>query len=273
MKLARGLVVAHLVAVAFAAFSLLVLIPYPHLWTHLPGSGTAFAWALDHGGPLHIVLGAAAMHATLHATLGPGPAWTFLALGCTLSLGMELLGTGTGWPFGNYSYTFGLGPKVFGRVPLAIPLSWTYIAACSWILARRALDRLSPDAPRWVEIALATWLLTAWDLVLDPAMAHPDQRLSFWVWHTRGTYFGMPLANLAGWLLTGTLILSAFRARFPELRVERVPVALPLAVYLVNLAFGAVLCAAVGLWTPIGLALLAGVVPALAAWGRQPTPE
>jgi putative membrane protein len=271
VKLAERLVLAHVIAVVLAVFSLMVLIPNPDAWHHLPGSGRAYAFALENGGPLHIVLGAAALHATLHASLGARPAWTFLVIACGLSLGMELAGTGTGWPFGNYAYTFGLGPKIFGRVPFAIPLSWYYICASAWVLARQALDRLWPAAPGWAEVALSTWLLTAWDLVLDPAMAHPDQQLSFWVWHTRGEYFGMPAANLAGWLLTGALIVALFKRLCPDAAAASVPTRLPLTVYLVNLAFGAALCLNVGLWTPILLALAAGVVPAMLAWPRAPS--
>ena len=39
-----------------------------------------------------------------------------------ISLTSELLGTGTGLPFGEYSYTPLLGIKWFGLVPVVIPL-------------------------------------------------------------------------------------------------------------------------------------------------------
>ncbi|HMV68917.1 MAG TPA: hypothetical protein PKA64_18860, partial [Myxococcota bacterium] len=55
MNLARGLLIAHVAAVAMATFSLLVLIPHPELWQGLPGSAQAFAWAMDRAGPVHIV--------------------------------------------------------------------------------------------------------------------------------------------------------------------------------------------------------------------------
>jgi uncharacterized membrane protein len=81
----------------------------------------------------------------------------------------------------------------------------------------------------------------------------------------------MPAANLAGWLLTGALIVALFKRLCPDAAAASVPTRLPLTVYLVNLAFGAALCLNVGLWTPILLALAAGVVPAMLAWPRAPS--
>jgi putative membrane protein len=39
------------------------------------------------------------------------------------------------------------------------------------------------------------------DAVLDPGAAS----LGFWVWPQGGVYYGVPLSNYAGWLLSGTL--------------------------------------------------------------------
>jgi len=62
-------------------------------------------------------------------------------------------------------------------------------------------------------ILLGTWLLTAWDLVLDPSMAAPQlQYVHFWIWHESGPYFGMPLRNLVGWLATGLAFIAVGRA-------------------------------------------------------------
>lgn len=266
MNLARGLLIAHVAAVAMATFSLLVLIPHPELWQGLPGSAQAFAWAMDRAGPVHIVAGAAAMLALGHATLGPRPTWTYFAVAVCASLAMETLGTGTGWPFGNYGYTEGLGAKLFGRVPWSIPLSWYYLSFASYLSARHVLLRVAPRAPFAATVLLSTWLLTAWDLVLDPAMAHPDRHMSFWIWHQRGAYLGMPLVNLAGWMVTGALIIVVTRlALGAEPDVAHVPRAYPYAVYLTNLGFGVILCASAGLWAPILLALAAGIAPASVA--------
>ena len=54
-------------------------------------------------------------------------------------------------------------------------------------------------------------MLTAWDLVLDPAMADPGLKVQFWTWPESGPYFGMPVQNLIGWSLTGLLYMGLSR--------------------------------------------------------------
>ncbi|MCB9664797.1 MAG: carotenoid biosynthesis protein [Alphaproteobacteria bacterium] len=267
MKAAWSWWALHAAAVAGAAFSLCVLIPYPHLWSHLPGAPQAYAFAMEHAGPLHILLGAAAALAYGRHALGWRPTLIFFGVSSALSLGMELLGTGTGWPFGAYAYTLGLGPKVLGRVPYSIPLSWFYLGFVSWLLARELVRRHLGRPSAVLEVALGTWLLLAWDLVLDPAMAHPDLPVRFWRWHERGAYIGMPLVNLVGWLVTGAAFMGVARAWIGG-GADRAPAdrRFLLALYGTNLAFGAVLCASLGLVAPIVLALVAGLLPALSLW-------
>lgn len=270
----RRAVTAHLVAVVFAAFSLVVLIPNPGLWYHLPGAPTAYNIAMQYAGPLHIVLGALAAILYGRAHLGRREIAILAPVAIGISLGFELFGTGTGWPFGNYRYLDGLGYKVLGLVPYSIPLSWFYVAFAGYVLARHALARWVPRAPESAAIALGVWLLVSWDLVLDPAMAHEDLPLRFWVWAERGAYLGMPLVNLAGWIACGFAMLGVSRLLWghtPDLAA--LPVLPMYAVYVGNLAFGAVICASLGLWAPIGLALVAGVLPAsLALWGADQGP-
>jgi uncharacterized membrane protein len=115
-----------------------------------------------------------------------------------VSLGSELLGTTYGIPFGAYSYTALLGPKWFDRVPLLIPLSWFTMAWAVWCLAL-------PWAKGWAAVGLGTALLVAWDLLLDPAMSKVT---SYWVWGEVGRYYGMPWSNLAGWAITGLVLLA-----------------------------------------------------------------
>lgn len=262
--------VAHAMAVAGAAFSLVVLIPYPGLWQHLPGAPQAYAFAMDRAGPLHIVLGAIAMLVWSWGALGPRFAVAFFVAATGISAVFELVGTGTGWPFGQYAYTSGLGTKILGRVPFSIPLSWYYLGLASWVLAREALRRWRPQAGPWAAIALGTWLLMAWDLVLDPAMAHPDLPLRFWIWHERGAYLGMPLINLVSWTVCGALFMGAARLAAGE--PPPTPAGYAFAVYALNVGFGVVLCASLGLWGAIALAFVAGLGPAaLALRGPAPT--
>ena len=55
-------------------------------------------------------------------------------------------------------------------------------------------------------------VITAWDAVMDPGMA----RAGNWIWSHGGAYFGVPLHNYAGWLLTTItiyLVAAAVMAR------------------------------------------------------------
>lgn len=263
MKRDVALLVAHVLAVAGAAFGLTVLVPYPQLWQHLPGAGTAYALAMQHAGPLHIVLGALAMLGFGAHAIGVGRTAIFFLVSTTLSLAMELLGTGTGWPFGTYAYTQGLGSLVGGRVPWSIPLSWFYVGFTSYLLARLVLGRFREPPSAWATIALGTWFLVAWDLVLDPAMAHPELPVRFWVWHDRGSFLIMPLVNLVGWALCGALFMGISRLLWGgDVDPARIDRRYVFAMYVVNVFFGVVLCGSLGLWQPILMAAFAGLLPA-----------
>lgn len=259
---------AHAVALVFGLAGLLIALPNPHLWATSPLGVQTFVFGMEHAGALHIVLGALTMAAYGVVRIGWRPTILFFCLATTLSLGMELLGTGTGWPFGTYSYTTGLGQKIGGQVPYTIPLSWFSMGFAGWLLGLGIARRQGWRPVQLVAVLLGVWLLTIWDLVLDPAMAHESLPIQFWVWHQTGPYFGMPLQNFAGWSLTGLLFmgLSALWSR-PAVDVDQLSARLPFWFYVVNTLFAMVLSASVGLWLPILISAVAGLVPAALALG------
>jgi len=270
MRVARYLLIAHGVAVGFALLGILVALPHPEIWSSWSWAGSVFSFGMNYAGSLHVVLGAAAMLAFGAATLGWRRTLIFFVASVGLSLGSELVGTGTGWPFGNYEYTSGLGYKVLGRVPFSIPLSWFYIGLSSYLLGGVILSRREGRLPVWAPVALGAYFLTVWDLVLDPAMAHPSLPIQFWVWHETGPYLGMPLQNFAGWTLTGVLFMAVSRWLWRgEAPFDRIPSGFPFAVYALNMIFAIALSANVGLFGPIVLATLLGIVPACLVWRRE----
>ncbi|MFN8522134.1 MAG: carotenoid biosynthesis protein [Chloroflexota bacterium] len=263
MRLTNLLLGSHIVALVFGLIGMLVMVPNPGLWAWHPILVSIFQQSMRHAGAAHIVLGAAAMFAFGCAVLGIRRTAIFLVASGALSLGCELLGTGTGWPFGAYEYTDGLGYKVLGRVPYSIPLSWFYMGLASYLLGSALVPRLG--------IVVGVGLLTVWDLVLDPAMAHESLPLRFWVWHQTGPYFGMPVVNFVGWFGTGLAFTSLSRwlwGSMPHIAGHQMRP--PLAVYAVNVGFAMVLSASVGLWVPIALAATLGLVPVLFASRRGP---
>ncbi|MFW6074592.1 MAG: carotenoid biosynthesis protein [Chloroflexota bacterium] len=202
------LFIGHVAALAFGLGGILIALPNPHLWAGSEWGADVFQFGMNYGGSLHIVLGAATMVLFGGMVIGWQRTLIFFAVTVALSLSSELIGTGTGWPFGNYEYTSGLGYKVLGRVPFTIPLSWFYIGFASYLLANTlvAQKQLKWRAP--LTVLFGAYLLTVWDLVLDPAMAHEDLPIRFWTWFETGAYFGMPVKNFGGWILTGFGVIA-----------------------------------------------------------------
>ncbi|MBE9124061.1 carotenoid biosynthesis protein [Tychonema sp. LEGE 07199] len=274
----RFCLIAHVVSMAFGLAGLLLIVPNPELVMSLPPAGqTLFQWGMAGGGVVYIIFGAAAVAIYAYRTLGLGATLAFLVPSVFLSLSSELLGTSTGFPFGNYHYLSGLGYKIAGLVPFTIPLSWFYLGLVSYIIARAGVSA-GKGQLNWVgqigAIALGSLLLTAWDFVLDPAMSQTS--VPFWEFEELGAFFGMPYRNLAGWMGTGALFMSvaAFLWRKTSIKLDRSEMGLPLIVYLVNFAFGAIITVTSldsRFWFPTSLAVLLGVVPAIVlSWLAKP---
>ncbi|MGD9858370.1 MAG: carotenoid biosynthesis protein [Planctomycetaceae bacterium] len=256
------LLVAHLAALVFGLVGLLIMLPNPDLWAHDPRAVRVFDWSMENAGATHIVFGALAMLVAGWKLIGARKTLLFLAVSFSFSLGFELFGTGTGWPFGNYAYTDFLGAKVLGHVPWTIPLSWFYMGLASYLIGVVLANRFRPGQSGLWSVLIGAWLLTAWDLVLDPAMAHESLRVQFWVWDETGPYFGMPLKNFAGWALTGLVFMALSRLAWREdVRVEQDQLQIPAIVYAANMLFAMVISAAVGLWTPIVIAIVVAAIP------------
>lgn len=117
----------------------------------------------------------------------------------TLGFLAELVGVATGRPFGHYTYSDQLGPRVRG-VPVAAAAAWAMMARPAWVTAG-LISRRRP-----LRVALAAGALTAWDVFLDPRMA----REGYWSWPGGGRYEGIPATNFAGWLVTGAAVFAVW---------------------------------------------------------------
>jgi len=116
-----------------------------------------------------------------------------------LGFAAELAGVATGRPFGHYTYSAKLGPRVRG-VPVAAAAAWAMMARPAWVVAGLISRR------RAARVALAAGALTAWDVFLDPRMA----REGYWSWPGGGRYEGIPATNFAGWLFTGAGVFAVW---------------------------------------------------------------
>lgn len=176
-----------------------------------------------------------------------------------ISLTSELLGTGYGIPFGEYRYAAVLAPMWLDRVPAVIPLSWFYMAVASYALAALAYPREGVG-----RVVLASALLVAWDLALDPAMSYATK---YWVWGDAGPYYGMPLLNLFGWYVTGLALMAVLALLKSDRWSNAVPKSWAAWFWGLNLALPLGMCAATGLWGALALTL--AVVAVLGEWIRR----
>ena len=153
-----------------------------------------------------------ALASVTHAALHQGRAWTvrFVAVVVAGTLAGEIVGVATGLPFGRYSYTHTLGPEV-ASVPLLVPLAWLMMAYPCLLMARAITARARVSEPiRVLLVGLSGGAaLAGWDVFLDPQMVAAHH----WVWaHPSPGLPGVadvPLTNVAGWLVVGTIVLAA----------------------------------------------------------------
>jgi uncharacterized membrane protein len=268
----RFCLVGHVLALVFGLAGLLLVLPNPEFIASLPSFGQSlFGWSMAGGGVVYILLGAITVALYAYRTLGMKNWLGFMLPAVCLSLSSELLGTSTGFPFGHYAYLNGLGYKIAGLVPFTIPLSWFYVGMSTYVLARAGLEAKGFEgwAKRLGAIAIGAILLTAWDFVLDPAMSQAPY--PFWEFQDVGQFFGMPYRNITGWLGTGLVFMSVASLfwRSGTVKLTRSQLTIPLVIYLVNFAFGAVITVAEldsGFLIPTAIGALLGVVPAIALW-------
>jgi uncharacterized membrane protein len=264
IRVEQALLLGHILSMGFGLAGILLVLPNPDLIATLPDiAKTALPLSMENGGVVYMLLGTAAVAIYAYRTLGVWHCLGFMLPAIGLSLGSELLGTSTGFPFGHYRYLSGLGYKIAGLVPFTIPLSWFYLGFSAYIIALAGLETL--NISRLLKyigaIAFGSLLLTSWDFVLDPAMSQAS--LPFWVWEQPGAFFGMPYENFAGWFGTGVVFMTvaSFIWQARPFSIPRTDLRLPLAIYLSNFAFAMVMSLAAGIYIPVLLGLILGIAP------------
>jgi carotene biosynthesis associated membrane protein len=164
----------------------------------------------------------AVVHA--YANIGRSRMLLLLCLTFIVSMLFESVGVATGLVYGRYHYTDMLGPRFLGLVPYLIPVAWFMMIYPAQVIVEGLLGDRVPVGWRglWQMALMSAVVMTAWDLIMDPIMVH----MGFWVWEVEGDYFGIPLHNYAGWLLTTFTIFLLYRfiaPRFGEMPTIVVP--------------------------------------------------
>jgi putative membrane protein len=160
--------------------------------------------------PLLILLGTLVMRSPLVAGVLPlvdrRAALAVSAL-VAYSYGIEYLGVHTGVPYGEFYYGVDLGPTLAG-VPLGLPVFFIPLVMNAYLLVALLLGERARSRPLRLVSVIAAVL--AMDLVLDPGAV----ALGFWVYPDGGLYYGVPLSNYAGWVLSATVAVVALDVAF-----------------------------------------------------------
>ena len=110
-----------------------------------------------------------------------------------VGLAIEYIGLVTGLPYGQFVYTGHLGYKLFGILPWTVGLSWMPLVIGSVALA------YTTTRNKVARILLPIIFLVAFDLLLDPLAVH----FGMWSYVQGGAYYGVPLQNFFGWIVSG----------------------------------------------------------------------
>lgn len=204
---------------------------------------------------IFVVLFAVPSYRTLWSWLGVPTALKVLCALGLFAIGIETFAILTGWPYGEFSYGEKIGAKL-GVVPWTVPFAWTPLVLCAGALAPRL-------APLKYFVPVVAALLVVIDLVLDPGAVQQ----AFWRYKYPGAYYGVPLSNYFGWLLSGAIgaliLLGLAREKWGR---ELPPPGLMASGFLI-LAFWTSVCTWSGLAAPATIGwILLGVIGYSGVW-------
>lgn len=121
---------------------------------------------------------------------------------------LENLSIATGVPFGFYEHQPSMGPKLF-LVPMIVGPGYFSLCYLAWAAASALLNEADRDPNGSALLALAVlgaFIVTGVDAVVDPGGATVRHD---WVYRYGGGYYGVPISNFGGWLVTSALAFLA----------------------------------------------------------------
>ena len=161
--------------------------------------------------PIAAVLGVAVVFALVHGAIRYR--WSgmlaFVVICLVVSNILENTSILTGFPFGHYHYTDGLGAKLF-LVPLLIGPAYFSTGYLAWAVSNVLIGEIRRGSTAFTTFAvpfIASFLMVMWDLCLDPTASTIRH---IWIWEQGGGYFGVPLTNYLGWFFTVYVFLQLF---------------------------------------------------------------
>lgn len=192
-----------------------------------------------------IILLALPAYIALIRWLGAGCGLAVIGMITVLPLLVEAFAVATGVPYGAFSYSSDLGYRLFGLVPWSVAFAYPPI-----LLGALTIGSAVGSSRRGVVVAASAVLVVAFDLVVDPAAV----LAGFWSWDEPGVYYGIPLVNFAGWLLTGALYAALVTLVIGDRIIASggIPVSVAHSSLLIT-AFWTGYLVRNGLWIPAGI--------------------
>ena len=191
-RLARGPGLSGRLALILAVLWLLVLVGEKVAGQQGPSLLVLIAFVLAHGA----------------ATLGGRGIALFFAVTIAVSFLLEALSIATGFPFGFYVHHAAM-PKPLG-VPLIVPPTYAAYGYLGWRIACTILrcEEAGPSAQRLLGAPLLAGLvIPGIDLVGD---ALGSTVAGAWSYAHPSGFFGVPLTNFLGWIVTSWAMIQAF---------------------------------------------------------------
>jgi len=116
--------------------------------------------------------------------------WVTISIIGVLGFAVEAIGTNTGFIFGNYTYDYSLGVKLF-HTPMVMAINWM-------ILIYLVVELLNGWSLQFVpKSAVSAIILVVYDFLMEPVAI----RLNMWHWENGNP----PIHNYIGWFVVSFL--------------------------------------------------------------------
>lgn len=132
-----------------------------------------------------------------------------LTLG-VFALVVETIAVKTGLPYGKFSFGDALGYKLLGTTPWPVAFAYPPLLLGAFWLARKVTGGKG-----------ATMLTALFSVIANVVVTPALTRMQLWNWETPGPFYGVPIMNFAGWLITGLLGALVLSALWGETKTRR----------------------------------------------------
>ncbi len=185
----------------------------------------------------------------LSANSHGGSALILFSLFMIVSLLVEFSGALLGFPFGSHEYSANLGPRMFGLVPFAVPLSWWVIVWPLHCLVHSA--QAGRGSMVLVPVITAFWAVVA-DMLIEPGATLVR---GYWEWETEGFYYGVPWTNFLSWFVIAFVLSFAAQVLLPHSPFKREELRVPVWVLCATVSLFVFVAILHGMWWVLAVAV------------------